>query len=183
MIIQPAARPPSTWLPTIAQTVFWAIPTIVSIFLLLRVLSLSSQFQHMQQSLDGYPSDVGSSWSLDPPIETLATAPPNLPSGQANWWFVEDTMTEGQPYAPEASSTTVAEPSLPSTTKTAIPTITPTASPDAQIMSLMPITNFMWPVTFEIPEELQHTLKVVLKGLGVFWQVCRKVYHYPLDPS
>ncbi|KZP21536.1 hypothetical protein FIBSPDRAFT_1044077 [Athelia psychrophila] len=199
MALQPAAPPLSTILPIIAKSLLWAIPTIISLFLLLRVLSLDSRFHQMQHSLDSCPADAGSSRILDAVPEATSSASNSLPSGQPQWWFGEDISLEGRTYMPEAppaatveawSSSTTLSSSTTSTTSTtstsspspaSIPTITPTA--DAQTMSLMPITNYVWPIAFELPEDLQHTMKVVLKGLGVFWQVCRKVYHYPLDPS
>lgn len=190
MMLQPAASPPLSILPALVKSILWVLPTIISIFLLLRFSSLDSQFHQMQHSLDNCPSDAGPSWILDPLPETTTSSFNSLPSDQPKWWFGDDPSMEGQTYTPEATPITTVE-AWPSSSNTwdsspatsAIPTITPTASHDAQLTSLMPITNFVWPIAFEMPAELHQTFQVVLNSLGAFWQVVRKVYHYPLDPS
>jgi hypothetical protein len=69
-----------------------------------------------------------------------------------------------------------------------VPTVTPTPSASStHAVSLIRDLPFLWPIHFDFPPiNLPETARVatdaLLRGFGFAWQLCRKVYHYPLDP-
>ncbi|KAI0086434.1 hypothetical protein BDY19DRAFT_908395 [Irpex rosettiformis] len=109
---------------------------------------------------------------------------PNLP--------LEATTSIIQYYPDESTDSETALHSTSSTTMTTITQTlvkaTPTNTPPDD-SSLSPITDMTFPFpvrfdisSFDIPDAARNTAQVVLRGLGLAWQFCRKVYHYPLPP-
>jgi hypothetical protein len=101
--------------------------------------------------------------------------------------------------APPSETVLVSTPGDQSTSTTAtttMMTVTPTiisqpsttqSLPDDS--ALLPINDmpFLFPIRFDIsaldiPDAARNTAHFVMRGLGAAWHLCRKVYHYPLDP-
>ncbi|KAI0699993.1 hypothetical protein BC835DRAFT_1540845 [Cytidiella melzeri] len=97
-----------------------------------------------------------------------------------------------QPTSRESKTST--QPTEPSTMMTVTPTVPTTSKPSAtrslpEDSALLPINDmpFLFPIRFDIssldiPDAARNTAHVVMRGLGIAWEFCRKVYHYPLDP-
>ncbi|KIP07813.1 hypothetical protein PHLGIDRAFT_406713 [Phlebiopsis gigantea 11061_1 CR5-6] len=161
--------------------------TCASIFFLTSYLATSARLDAKEQALAQYsslsllPTEVPEPATITTTIYATTTA-------------TATTTVTLQPSAPSASSTrTPAEPvhsPSPATSK-ALPTLTPTvpASSPTSTDALLSIRDlpFLWPLHFdipplEIPETARATALAVWRGLGRAWEICRKVYHYPLDP-
>lgn len=163
------------------QAFMWTAPTILSLVLLFCILSLGSEFRQMQQSLDTCSTMLGSGWETDAIPETTTITSTILTAGHAKWWFGDATTTYAPPFATEGSSPVPTEDELP---HNALPTSTDYAS-DPQVQSLLPVNTmpFTWPIKLDIVVDAKASLQAVIRGLGTLWRVCRKIYHYPLDPS
>jgi hypothetical protein len=99
-------------------------------------------------------------------------------SGHAKWWFGDATTTDLSPTTTHGYSTEILSTHAPLPTSTE-----PVSQP--QVQALLPINSLplIWPLKFDLLVDARATLGVVLRGLGKVWRVCKKVYHYPLDPS
>ncbi|KAI0819060.1 hypothetical protein BC629DRAFT_1466217 [Irpex lacteus] len=123
--------------------------------------------------------------TLDHPVPT-----PEVVSQEA-----ASTSTSTSTSSPADTTTLDSETAARSSTSTTLTTVTPTvlkATPTNlphEDSALTPITDMTFPFpirfdisSFDIPEAARNTAQVVARGLGLAWQFCRKVYHYPLDP-
>lgn len=50
--------------------------------------------------------------------------------------------------------------------------------------ALLPLEHLplLWPIKFELPFTKEEALEAIEHGLGVAWQILRRLYHFPLDP-
>jgi hypothetical protein len=112
--------------------------------------------------------------------ETTTVTSMIMTSGHAKWWFGEaTTITSDVPVAMTQASST-------ETWSTYSPLTTSTESVSRpQVQALLPVNSlpFPWPLKLDLLNDARATLDAVLRGLGTVWWVCKKVYHYPLDPS
>jgi len=154
------------------QALMWTAPTILSLVLLTCILSLGTEFRQMQRSLDSCSTILGSGWETEMIPETTTVTSTIMTSGHAKWWFGDATTTDAPATATQSSSTDVWSP-LPISTGPV---------PHPQVQSLMPIDG-SWLLKSDLLIEARATLDVVFRGLKTVWWVCKKVYHYPLDPS
>ncbi|KII88137.1 hypothetical protein PLICRDRAFT_91911 [Plicaturopsis crispa FD-325 SS-3] len=126
---------------------------------------------------------------ISPPRTVTSTV---YPTGHGSkWWFGETTIsaTSTEAASMDTPMPTFSGPTHPDPThvEPASPAPTPTPSPAFQMPnSLLPIHDFPfpWPLHFKLPDLKVPRVSVdaVLNGVGLVWQVFRKVYHYPLDP-
>ncbi|EKM55037.1 uncharacterized protein PHACADRAFT_208567 [Phanerochaete carnosa HHB-10118-sp] len=77
-------------------------------------------------------------------------------------------------------------PSIPTLMPTVLPEPEPSASPTDAILPIRDLP-FLWPIhidipPLEIPRTVRATAAVFARGFGFAWQLCRRVFHYPLDP-
>lgn len=177
----------------------WIFPAVVILMLL---INLGTEFKHMRLSLDRF--HVVRSFDDDkipgPSIETIfITTTILLPSPSAvtaadnvNSQITTASLTPSVSIIPVASVDPI--PSTPSIrtsdrsqidTTTFTSTPTPSSSPRLSENSLIPITAFPFEwskVQIDFAPAARQTVDKVLGGLGIVWQIFRKVYHYPLDP-
>ena len=158
---------------------------------------LATETYRLQKLTEGYSGFV-ESWPEIPTITATATV---YGSSSSRWWFAD---TETASLSPSSS---VAHPSL-TTTEIVHKTTTDTPSTHLQHegssradsvreTSVIPITsqslfdNFgLIPLDniFIFSWSEQHTAAVkkalgkVVESMEFVWSICRKVYHYPLDP-
>ena len=162
------------------QALMWTAPTILSLILLACILSLGTEFRQMQRSLDSCSTILGSGWETETIPETTTVTSMIMTSGHAKWWFGEATTVAAD--APSAITQVSSTETW--STHSPLPLSTePVSYP--QVQALIPVNNlpFSWPLELDLLVDARATLSAVLRGLGTVWRVCKKIYHYPLDPS
>ncbi|KAJ7112426.1 hypothetical protein C8R43DRAFT_1040718 [Mycena crocata] len=160
----------------------WALLIIGSMYL----IRLNSAMYELSNALDGYSTGAGLGWKDAPDPITITTT-----AFQATrWpWFNSGVESDSasEPVQPSPSSTasvvTTSPPPSPSIEyPRVVPTLTPKPLPADSSTSLalfQPLRfNITWP---EVDVDL--VLEKLLRGAEKLWQLCRKIYHYPLDPA
>lgn len=161
---------------------------------------LSNELKRMEDSLESHSSILGSEWNNSPEPVTVTTTV---------FWGTEERY--GVPSAPTGAAATsialstkttnvisIAHPtsidSLPSSPPAPSPHMSEThdislhrSSPVSSIASqaLATIQNMTFPLEWPVLElrSLKPALDKLLQAADIVWQICRKAYHYPLDPS
>jgi hypothetical protein len=161
------------------QALMWTAPTILSLVLLACILSLGTEFRQMQRSLDSCSAILGSGWETEAVPETTTTSVV-MTSGHVRWWFGDATTTDAPTTTMIPSFSTIVK-----STYVPLPTSTEgMAHSQIQAVSLFNSSlAFPWVLKQDLLDDARATFGVVLRGLRTVWWVCRKVYHYPLDPS
>ncbi|KAJ7172087.1 hypothetical protein C8R46DRAFT_946971 [Mycena filopes] len=168
--------------------VSWAVLILGSVYL----VRLNSTVTALSNSLEGYALSVGPSWPDAPEAITITTT-----AYQANrwqWFNGDDTNAKSEssssesllpPNPPSPSSTgtspvalTSPPPPSPAETPRVAPTHTADASSSVTLFQPLNFRNMSWP---EIDMDL--ALEKLLLGAEKLWQLMRKIYHYPLDPT
>ncbi|KAJ7047210.1 hypothetical protein C8F04DRAFT_1217480 [Mycena alexandri] len=163
--------------------VSWAILILGSVYL----VRLNSAVTELSRSLEGYALSVGPSWTHVPEAVTITSTAYQASRWQ---WFNTDARSESEAPAesiqqPSPSSTSSAAltsppPPAPVETPQIIPPIT--ADSSSSVVLFQPLnfnfSNMSWP---EIDMDL--ALEKLLLGAEKLWQLMRKIYHYPLDPT
>lgn len=159
------------------QAFMWTAPTILSLVLLACILSLGTEFRQMQRSLDSCSAILGSGWEAETIPETTTVTSIIMTSGHAKWWFGDTATTDAPPTMTQGPSTDTWS------THASSPTSMEFAA-HPQVQSLLPANPLplIWPLKFDLLVDAQATLGAILRGLGTVWRVCKKVYHFPLDP-
>jgi hypothetical protein len=168
-------------------------PTILSLILLLCLIGLGTEIRLMKRSLQTCSTLNGPGWDEAPPPapETVTVTSTLHPPSHSKWWFGETTtsptpITSTNDWTPQSSSTFPSD--VPINNLAQTHTTAELSSISGGIyngllpFNMMNISLYPWLTAFELPPPAQIVLDKVLEGLGVFWQVVRKVYHYPLDP-
>ncbi|KAJ7461499.1 hypothetical protein FB451DRAFT_1353105 [Mycena latifolia] len=154
------------------------------------IVRLNSAVHALSNTLEGYSFAVSSGWIDSPRTPpTTTTAPASQPT---RWpWFNSDARSEfstsesSVSLQPSPSITApAAVPSAPTPSVVEPPPISSTLTADSStsISLFQPLPfNLSWPEWPEVDVDL--VLEKLLRGAEKLWQVCRKVYHYPLDPT
>ncbi|KAJ6525444.1 hypothetical protein DFH09DRAFT_1416455 [Mycena vulgaris] len=167
--------------------VSWAILIIGSVY----IVQLNSAVHELSNTLEGYSLTVNSGW-IDPPVRPSIT--PSA-SQATRWpWFNGDAKSDSSasesipPLSPSSTAPAPAAPvaitSAPTTSVVEPPPILPTVTADpynavALFQPLMfKFSNMSWP---EVDTDM--VLEKLLHGAEKLWQLFRKIYHYPLDPT
>ena len=170
--------------------VICTIPTTISLLTMSENRLLIAERSEMKQALDALSASLAALPTETPlpltvtsthlSVSTVTVAP--LPTTQVHIERAAD------PVPSSSTSTSKPEPlsSIPTLTPTVISSSTPSASPTDAILPIHDMP-FLWPIHFDIPpldipETARATAAVLVRGLGFAWQLCRKVFHYPLDP-
>ncbi|KAF7337983.1 hypothetical protein MVEN_02021900 [Mycena venus] len=172
------------------QLAIWAILILGSVYL----VRLNSAVSQLSNSLEEYSLAVVDSgrWNVAPaePITFTSTA-----FQASRWqWFNSDTKADEsstseapvQSTLSSSSSPSVAltSPPAPSVAETprAIPTFT--AEPSTAVALFRPLAfNLSWPNVSWPEVDMDLAVEKILWGAEKFWQLLRKIYHYPLDPT
>ncbi|KAJ7481214.1 hypothetical protein B0H11DRAFT_1863573 [Mycena galericulata] len=158
--------------------VSWAILILGSVYL----VRLNSAVYELSKSLEGYSLAAGSGWNDHPePVTITSTA-----FQATRWpWFdaakSESTLeSESIPSASDTAPAAITTPPKPASVvepPRVIPT--PTTEPSTSIALFQPLQfNISWP---EVDMDL--AFEKLLQGAEKLWQILRKIYHYPLDPT
>ncbi|GJE96428.1 hypothetical protein PsYK624_126250 [Phanerochaete sordida] len=189
---QPKSGSPAGWW-TILAVVICTIPTVISLLTMSENRTLITERGEMKQALDALSASLAAlptetplpltvtSTHLSVSVSTVTIRPePTQPSPEQ----VVTPIPSSSTSTPTTTSTIASASSLPTLTPTVISASTPSAT-DA----ILPFRDlpFLWPIHFDIPpldipETARATAAVLARGLGFAWQLCRKVFHYPLDP-
>ena len=176
---------------------WWAVMAIASAFVAL--LAVAGQ-QGMANELAQTKLAVAEYSSLaafvpEPATVTITSTTYVSTTLYATVTVTERTIEPSSAAATESilsSSTTlrtkISQASAAPTLTSTVPTITPSpAASSTDAVSPIRDLPFLWPIHFDIPPvdlpvAARATADAIMRGLGFAWQLCRKVYHYPLDP-
>ncbi|KAJ7137734.1 hypothetical protein C8R44DRAFT_335991 [Mycena epipterygia] len=160
--------------------VSWTILILGSVHL----VRLNSAVYKLSNSLEGYSLAASSGWNDVPEPLTITTT-----AFQATrWpWFNSDSISDSasESIQPSRSSTaSVAITSAPAASVvietprvSAVPTSEPSTSVAVALFRPL-LFNMTWPEV-----DMDVVLEKLLLGAEKLWQLCRKIYHYPLDPT
>lgn len=171
-----------TWIMLLAGAVF--------------ALQLSSEMKQMTHSLENYSVMAASGWS-DLPEPLTVTTTVYASTGTRRWFG--DVPAETRPgsapstptapagaakaLSPDEAQQSDLTPS-PLVSETEDKSLSPTPSPSVvEMYALLPIQHilsFCWPIQ---DIHIHTTFDKVLQAAEVVWQLFRKVYHYPLEPT
>ncbi|KAJ7085710.1 hypothetical protein B0H15DRAFT_887406 [Mycena belliarum] len=162
---------------------------IVLIIGTVHIVRLNSAVHALSNTLAGYSLGVSPRWLDAPTAHPTATT---AASQATRWpWFNGDTKAESstldsipisiQPTASSPAPAAVS--SAPTLSVVEPPPPIPTFTPDSSSVALFQplLFNFSWPEWPDVDVDL--ALEKLLRGAEKLWQVCRKIYHYPLDPT
>lgn len=190
--IQPRVSTTIWLLRKIFQFMLWTTPALLVLMIL---LNLGTEFRQIRYSLDRCTPLHDSQWHDRPQasmetafVTTTIYAPPHTKPSFSH--TVISTTASTSSLVPTSvmetrSSVYAASPPPSSPSRTVIEetaTLTPTSSADETSLSLIDMLPFPWDLQLDLPPVAQHTIETVLEGFAIIWQVCRRVYHYPLDP-
>ncbi|CAL1705672.1 unnamed protein product [Somion occarium] len=186
---------PSLWRGI--HTAAIVLPAAAALVLLGNQNLLAAELAHTKQALyncsNALPEDCH---DLTETVTITATATIYTASSHSKWWHPGSDTSSLTELETSTSSVSVSLPhSTPSVTS--IPTVTPSipiipsgssalppSETEALVLRSLP---FSWPLkldilSFDIPEPARTTVSYAFRGLGMAWQLVRKVIHYPLDP-
>ncbi|KAK7038082.1 hypothetical protein R3P38DRAFT_2904327 [Favolaschia claudopus] len=186
--IYPFSPTPNGLGPLTVLLISWAILILGSVYL----VRLNSAVAELSNSLAGYPLAVDApSWTVPPePITFTSTA---YQTGRWQWFNdpkSDSSDLESSSWSPQPSLTSSASasevlesappPPSPEETPKVIPTV---QSEPSSSVSLYRPPSFYWP-NLRWPEiDVDQAIDRVLWGAEKVWQMLRKIYHYPLDPT
>ncbi|KAG5636413.1 hypothetical protein H0H81_008153 [Sphagnurus paluster] len=190
MRIHPIKRTRKSW-PTINPFILATWALIVSCLFIIH--RLSNEMKNMEQIMQHYATFAGTGWNDLPEPATITTT--IYASG-----LVEDLNSEMPTPSPSeliepelvqpifSSPTTIGPPSIsldpPPTvayTSDSLHSPEPTMAVADQYSLSLPVQNllnFSWPV-----HDFDSTVEKFMQIIDNVWQLFRKVYHYPLDPT
>ncbi|KAJ7204297.1 hypothetical protein C8J57DRAFT_1202576 [Mycena rebaudengoi] len=157
--------------------VSWAILILSSAYL----VRLNSTVSRLSSALEGHVPV----WPIDSPEPVTVTTTVHHSSGWA-WFNAEATSSDSASESPRPSATTTS-PAEAITTLSTISIVheTPRASPTFTADTSNSLALFR-PLLFNVtwPEvDMDLVLDKLLHAAEQIWQVFRKIYHYPLDPT
>jgi len=183
------------------------VPAMVALLLLANRSIMETELLSTRSALDLCAANLDSCNEPGPTVTVTATIFTAPPPTQNKWWFTTESLASTDELtSPTSLSTSLTPPPSSTLVPTLIPTIPvqtiPTPAPAPAPTSTPTITEnfalsairdlpFLWPLRFEfpavlddmdIPEKARTTVAYAIRGLGLAWQVFRKVLHYPLDP-
>jgi hypothetical protein len=189
----PSLSPSSSSSFLLRATAF-AAPALLSLVFLVLLLGIHQDLGRLRTSLDRYGPPGGPSWTNYNNLPSVTTVTATV---------VSNYPTTGFSSAPSADSESQdsdvpLERNVPSTvtmidvTSSHPPKRDPRAKPpsgdDTSVHgehdALLPLERplLLWPIRFELPFTREQALEVVEHGVGVAWQILRRLYHFPLDP-
>lgn len=183
---------PSTFL---FRTAASAAPALLSLILLILLLGIHQDLGRLRTSLDRCGHPTGPNWTNYnvPSVTTVtATVVSSRPSpGSTASADPESQDSDDGPLARNApTSVTMIDVSSPPPhspkrdARTKPPSGGDTSSVHGEHDALLPLErpSLLWPIRLELPFTSEQALEAVEHGLGVAWQILRRLYHFPLDP-
>ncbi|KAI0340066.1 hypothetical protein BDW22DRAFT_1360573 [Trametopsis cervina] len=163
--------------------------------------TLQAELQQSQQALEAcskIPLDLPAVETETVTITSVTTIyatptgaqhEPRHASGPSSQSQSETQVSSSRPAETLTTTSTTPSSTVLSTVTPTVPVPTTSSTPQSTEDALLPLGDmpFLLPIkfdfsAFEIPDTARDAAQVVLRGLGIAWQFCRKVYHYPLDP-
>jgi len=158
---------------------------------LLAMHRLGNEIQRMGRIMENYSAIVGAGWNDVPEPVTITTMAYTTTGTKR--WFAEDPTPSSDSFTPTVPISTSPIPT--DTQKTSAPSpiethtnhetdassLPPESMSAAERYALLPIQHiltFSWPV-----HDFHSTVEKVMQTIDKVWQMFRKVYHYPLDPT
>jgi hypothetical protein len=180
---------PSTFL--LRATAF-AAPALLSLVLLILLLGIHQDVGRLRTSLDRCGPSGGPNWTNYnvPSVTTVtATVVSSRPIGSTTNADPESQDSDDVPLARNAPTpVTMIDVSSPPHSPKRDPRAKPPSGGDASVHgehdALLPLERplLLWPIRLELPFTREQALEAVEHGLGVAWQILRRLYHFPLDP-
>jgi hypothetical protein len=173
-----------------------AAPALLSLVLLLLLLGIHKDVGQLRTSLDRCGPPGGPNWpnyNNVPSVTTVtATIVNSRPTtGSTATGADSESQDPDMPLArSEPTSVTMIDITSPHPPKRDTPHAKPPlggggdTSAHGEHDALLPLERplLLWPVRFDLPFTREQALEVVEHGLGVAWQILRRLYHFPLDP-
>ncbi|TFK54657.1 hypothetical protein OE88DRAFT_1642017 [Heliocybe sulcata] len=170
------------------RSVMVTVPAVVCLILLICLLTANSELRQLRRSLGKCSASLELEAAPDPVTVTYTQTV--LINTQSHRWFAAPTSATLridqilEPPVPPPTNSSPGDmregnstPSMP----TSASSITHAASTTYAIVRSHPI-HFKWPEEYDLHSAGRATMDAVAGGLGVVWQLLRRVYHYPLDP-
>jgi hypothetical protein len=192
LIVQPAAPRPvmKHTIPNSLKLITRTVPTLLTLILLFCLIKLGSDIRQMKRALESYSTVMGSGGEEIPEPITITTTV--HASSHSKWWFGEATLSSITSATPTSSANVWSPQTSPAYQSGAEISASITMPLDDESSQsshpengdLIPFIKFPFPwlVDFELSTAAYAAADKIIEGLGVVWQVFRKVYHYPLDP-
>jgi hypothetical protein len=170
-----------------------AAPALLSLVLLVFLFGIHQDLGQLRTSLDRCgPLGGGPNWANPnvPPVTTVtATVVSGRPMSSTGAGAGAGADPEWDSDAPARSAPTsvtmidVTSPHSPKRDRAKPPSDGDT-SVHGEHSALLPLERplLLWPIRLELPFTREQALEAVEHGLGVAWQILRRLYHFPLDP-
>lgn len=191
MIVRPKLPTPNAWKGTsLLVLATWAL-VAACLFVMHR---LNNEIQRMGRVMENYSTVVAPGWNDVPEPVTITTTV--YTSTGTKWRFAADPTSACEPPTPtlripvtnaipESTDAQTNPVLLPSEThsdhETVVSSDPPETTPTTERYALIPIQRiltFSWPA-----HDFHSTMEKVMHTIDKVWQIFRKVYHYPLDPT
>ncbi|KAF9469218.1 hypothetical protein BDZ94DRAFT_1317152 [Collybia nuda] len=184
------SKPPSLLNLLPLTLVTWAIILVGTIF----ALQLSAEMKRMTRSLESHSAVATSGWTDKPePITVTTTIYTN--AGTRRQFGDIPTETSPVPFLPTPIASIIATGVLPPdedhppdqtplpvrVMKHATRSLPPSSSTESYaLLPVQTILSFSWPFQ---EFDIRATLDKAFQAVEVIWQLLRRAYHYPLDPT
>ena len=172
-----------------------AAPALLSFIFLVLLLGIYQDLGRLRSSLDRYgPPPAGPGWTNSnynnvPSVTTVtATVVSSHHPMSSTTSTSADSESQDFDVPSEPTSVTMIDVTTPPHTPKRDPRPKPPSGGDTSVHgehdALLPFERplLLWPIRFELPFTREQALEVVEHGLGVAWQILRRLYHFPLDP-
>ncbi|RDB21428.1 hypothetical protein Hypma_011789 [Hypsizygus marmoreus] len=170
---------------TVVILATWALCFVGALFL----LRLGSDLGQMSRTLDNLPAVVGTGWNDVPEPITITTTV--YAATGTRRWFGEVPTESASSESPSStlavitntiSPTDASEPpprsAYTSVSNTPMPSPSTSSTAQYALLPMQHVISFSWPTI-----DLHSTFETVMKTVDIVWQLCRRMYHYPLDPT
>lgn len=172
-----------------------AAPALLSLILLVLLLGMHQDLGRLRTSLDRCgPPPGGPNWtnynvpSVTTVTATVVSSRPTTGSTAATSADPESQDSD-VPLAQNAPTpVTMIDVTSPHPPKHERDRAKPPSAGDTSVHgehdALLPLERplLLWPVRLELPFTREQALEAVEHGLGIAWQILRRLYHFPLDP-
>ncbi len=187
-----SSSPPSPSTFLLRATAF-AAPALLSLVLLILLLGIHQDLGRLRTSLDRCGPPGGPNWTnYNVPSVTTVTATvvsSRHPTGSTASADPESQGSDDVPLARNApTSVTMIDISSPPRSPKHDSRAKPPSGGDSSVHgehdALLPLDRplLLWPIRLELPFTREQALEAVEHGIGVAWQILRRLYHFPLDP-
>lgn len=188
-----SSSPPSSSSTFLLRATASAAPALLSLVFLVLLLGIHQDLGRLRSSLDRYgPPPGGPNWTNSNynNVPSVTTVTATVVSSHHHPTSSITTTTSADPESQDSdapTSVTMIDVTTPHSPKRDPPAKPPSGgdtSVHGEHHALLPLERplLLWPIRFELPFTREQALEVVEHGLGVAWQILRRLYHFPLDP-